>query len=50
MCVLALRGVHEASVDATGQSGQRRRAASLRMRHAVPYGLHGTFVDEYFGP
>jgi all-trans-8'-apo-beta-carotenal 15,15'-oxygenase len=27
-----------------------RQLAMLRLRHAVPYGLHGTFVDEYFGP
>ncbi|MEO0407741.1 MAG: carotenoid oxygenase family protein [Cyanobacteria bacterium P01_A01_bin.135] len=26
------------------------RVATLRLKHHVPYGLHGNFVSEYFGP
>ncbi|MEM8505463.1 MAG: carotenoid oxygenase family protein [Cyanobacteria bacterium P01_D01_bin.1] len=24
--------------------------AKLKLRHHIPYGLHGSFVSEYFGP
>ena len=32
------------------EGDQQSPVATLRLRHTVPFGLHGSWADEYLGP